>query len=209
MATTFAYPEAPVEHGHGGRVEGELKVSGQLMYADDLALPGLLYVGVVRSPYPHARIVSVNTEEARKVPGVHLVLTGADVANIRFGRAVYDTPILAVEKVRFAGEMVVAVAAESATIAEEAAALVDVQYEPLPTVSDPVAALTPGARAVHEAPWSYAGAGRGPEEPVNLMGRAIAASGEDVEAALAVADRVFEHTFRTQAQHHGYLEPHS
>ena len=72
MATTFAYPEAPAEHGHGGRVEGELKVSGQLMYADDLALPGLLYVGVVRSPYPHARIVSINTEEALKVPGVHL-----------------------------------------------------------------------------------------------------------------------------------------
>ena len=101
------------------------------------------------------------------------------------------------------------VAAESSASAEEAAALVDVQYEPLPTVSDPVAALTPEALAVHEAPWSYAGAGRGPEEPVNLMGRAVAASGEDVEAALAVSDRVFEHTFRTQAQHHGYLEPHS
>src|SRR5512132_4100626 len=98
MTTTFAYPESLAEHGRGGRVEGELKVSGQLMYADDLALPGLLYVGVVRSPYPHARIVSINTEEARKVPGVHLVLTGADVANIRFGRAVYDVPILAVEK---------------------------------------------------------------------------------------------------------------
>src|ERR1051325_588267 len=95
MATTFAYPEAPVEHGLGGRVEGELKVSGQLMYADDLALPGLLYVGVVRSPYPHARIVSIDAEEARKVPGVHLVLTGADVAEIRFGRAVYAAPILA------------------------------------------------------------------------------------------------------------------
>ena len=63
--------------------------------------------------------------------------------------------------------------------------------------------------AVHDAPWSYAGAARGPEEPVNLMGRAIAASGGDIEAALAAADRVFEHTFRTQTQHHGYLEPHS
>ena len=209
MATTFAYPEAPVEHGHGGRVEGELKVSGQLMYADDLALPGLLYVGVVRSPYPHARIVSINTEEARKVPGVHLVLTGADVANIRFGRAVYDVPILAVEKVRFTGEMVVAVAAENAAIAEEAAALVDVQYDPIPAVFDPVEALKPGAPAVHEAPWSYVGAARGPEAPVNLIGRAMSAAGGDVEAALAASDRVFEHTFSTQPQHHGYLEPHS
>ena len=114
MPTTLAYPEAPLERGRGGRVDGELKVSGQMMYADDLALPGLLYVAVVRSPYAHARIISINTEEARKVPGVHRVLTGADVAGLRFGRAVRDVPILAVEKVRFAGEMVVAVAAESA-----------------------------------------------------------------------------------------------
>jgi CO/xanthine dehydrogenase Mo-binding subunit len=209
MATTLIYPEAPLERGRGTRVEGELKVSGQLMYADDLALPGQLSVAVVRSPYPHARIVAVHIEEARQVPGVHLVLTGADVASLRFGRAVRDVPILAVEKVRFAGEMVVAVAAESAAIGEAAAALVDVQYEPLPAVCDPVEALTPEAPAVHEVPWSYAGAGRGPEEPVNLMGRATAASGGDVEAALAGSDRVFEHTFRTQAQHHGYLEPHS
>src|SRR5919204_975992 len=132
MTTTLTYPEAPPERGRGVRVDGELKVSGQLMYADDLALPGLLHVAVVRSPYPHARIVSVNIEEARKVPGVHCVLTGADVASIRFGRAVRDVPILAVEKVRFAGEMVVAVAAESSEIAEQVAALVDVQYEPLP-----------------------------------------------------------------------------
>jgi putative selenate reductase molybdopterin-binding subunit len=209
MTTSLAYPEAPPEHGGGARVDGELKVSGQLMYADDLALPGLLHVAVVRSPYPHARIVSINTEEARKILGVHLVLTGADVAGIRFGRAVRDVPILAVDKVRFAGEMVAAVAAASPDIAEQAAALVDVEYEPLAAVFDAVQALRPEAAAVHDEPWSYAGAGRGPEEPVNLMGRAIAAFGNDIEAALAASDRVFEHTFHTQAQHHGYLEPHS
>jgi CO/xanthine dehydrogenase Mo-binding subunit len=209
MTTTFTYPEAPQEHGRGGRVEGELKVSGQLMYADDLALPGLLYVAVVRSPYPHARIASIATEDAQKVPGVHLVLTGTDVASIRFGRAVHDVPILAVDKVRFTGEMVAAVAAENAAIAEEAAALVDVQYDPIPAVFDPVEALKPGAPAVHDTPWTYVGAARGPEAPVNLIGRAIAVGGEDVEAALAASDRVFEQTFRTQAQHHGYLEPHS
>src|SRR5262245_26329627 len=200
MATTFAYPEAPAEHGRGGRVEGELKVSGQLMYADDLALPGLLYVAVVRSPYPHARIVSTDTEEARKVPGVHCVLTGADVTDIRFGRAVYDVPILAVEKVRFTGEMVVAVAEESAAIAEEAAALVDVQYEPIAAVFDPVEARKPGAPAVHEAPWSYVGAARGPEAPVNLIGRAMSAAGGDVEAELGAMDHIFEHATGTQAQ---------
>jgi CO/xanthine dehydrogenase Mo-binding subunit len=174
-----------------------------------LALPGLLYIAVVRSPYAHARIISINIEEARKVSGVYRVLTGTDVAGLRFGRAVRDVPILVVEKVRFAGEMVVAVAAESHASAEEAAALVDVQYNPLSAVFDPVQALKPGALAVHDAPWSYAGAARGPEEPVNLMGRAVSASGGDIEAALAAADRVFEHTFRTQTQHYGYLEPHS
>src|SRR2546423_13278612 len=152
MPTTLAYPEAPPERGRGARVDGELKVIGQMMYADDLALPGLLYVAVVRSPYAHARIISINIEEARKVPGVHVVLTGPDVASLRFGRAVRDVPILAVEKVRFAGEMVVAVAAESSAIAEQAAALVDVQYEPLPAVFDPVEAITPGAPAVHATP---------------------------------------------------------
>src|SRR5439155_7864395 len=137
--------------GRGARVDGELKVVGQMMYADDLALPGLLYVAVVRSSYAHARIVSINIEEAMKVSGVHRVLTGADVASLRFGRAIRDVPILAVEKVRFTGEMVVAVAAESGAIAEAAAALVDVQYEPLPAVFDAVEALTPEALAVHEA----------------------------------------------------------
>lgn len=209
MATTLIYPEAPPERGRGVRVEGELKVRGQLMYASDLVLPGLLYVAVVRSPYAHARILSTHTAEARQVAGVQCVLTGADVAAIRFGRAVRDVPLLAVDKVRFAGEMVVAVAAESPEVAEQAAALVDVQYEPVPAVFDPIEALAPGAPAVHEAPWSYAGAARSPEEPVNLMGRAIATAGGDIEAALAAADRVFAHTFRTQPQHHGYLEPHS
>ena len=69
MPTTLAYPEAPLERGRGARVDGELKVSGQMLYADDLALPGLLDVAVVRSPYAHARIISINTEEAKSSQG--------------------------------------------------------------------------------------------------------------------------------------------
>src|SRR5262245_57362581 len=86
MVPPLAYPEAPPERGRGVRVDGELKVSGQMLYADDLAPPGLLYVAVVRSPYAHARIISINIEAARQVPGVHRVLTGTDVADLRFGR---------------------------------------------------------------------------------------------------------------------------
>lgn len=203
------FPEAPPERSRDARVEGKLKVTGQLVYAADLALAGLLHVVTVRSSYPHARILSIDTTEAKKVPGVHAVLIGADVAALRFGRNLYDVPILAVEKVRFIGEMVAAVAAESREIAEEAARLIDVAYEPLPAVFDPIEALSLGAPAVHDAPWSYKGAARGEDGPINLMGRAMEEWGGDIEVALAASDRVFEHTFRTQSHHHGYLEPHS
>jgi len=207
--TTLAFPDSPVEHTPGPRVEGELKVSGQLLYSDDLALPGLLHVAVVRSPYPHARILRIDTEAAQKAPGVLAVLTGTDAASLRFGRAVRDVPILAVDKVRFVGEMVAAVAAESKATAEEAAALIQAEYDPIPGVFDPVEAMEPDAPAVHDEPWTYAGAGRGEEEPKNLMARAIAQRGGDIEAALAGSELIFEHTFRTQPHHHGYLEPHS
>jgi CO/xanthine dehydrogenase Mo-binding subunit len=208
LAPGLVHPDAPSEHGRGARIDGELKVSGQMLYSDDLALPGMLHVAVVRSPHPHARLVRVETAAAKQVPGVRLVLTGADVAAIRFGRAVRDVPILAVDKVRFAGEMVAAVAADNRDAAEEAVALIEVEYDELPAVYDAVAALAPDAPAVHDAPWAYVGAARKENEPPNLMGRAAGGNG-DVEAALAASDRVFEHTFYTQAHHQGYIEPHS
>ena len=208
--TTLAFPDSPTEHGRGPRVEGELKVSGQMLFSDDLPLPGLLWVAVVRSPYPHARILKVDTEDARKVPGVHAIITGADVAHLIFGRALMDVPILAHDKARFAGEMIAAVAAESKAAAEEAAASVQAEYDPLPAIFDAVEAMNDSAPAVHNEPWSYKGAGRGPNDgPKNLMGRVLVQRGSDIEAALAASDRVFEHTFKTQANHHGYLEAHS
>src|SRR5215217_7273592 len=147
-APAFAHPPAPVERGTGARVDGELKVSGQVLYSDDLAIEGLLHVAVLRSPHAHARLRSVDTSAARRLPGVRAVLTGADVATLRFGRAVYDVPILAVDKVRFVGEMVAAVAADDRDTAEEAVNLIEVEYEPLPAVFDPVEALRPDAPAV-------------------------------------------------------------
>jgi carbon-monoxide dehydrogenase large subunit len=207
--TALVDPPTALERGGGTRVDGELKVTGAILYADDLQVPGLLHAAVARSPHPHARIRAVDTSAAARLPGVRLVLTGADVAHVRFGRAVKDVPILAVDKVRFVGEMVAAVVADSREVAEEAAALVEVDYEELPAVFDPVAALEPDAPAVHDAPASYKGAARGPDEPANLMGRAVFESPDRVEAALARADRVIEHTFYTQATHQGYIEPHS
>src|SRR3954464_7353315 len=101
MVPGLVHPESPSEPWHGSRVDGELKVSGRMLYSDDLALTGLSHCVVVRSPHAHARIVRVDTTAAQQVPGVRLVLTGADVAAVRFGRAVRDVSILAVDKVRF------------------------------------------------------------------------------------------------------------
>src|SRR5436309_2232599 len=86
------------------RIEGPVKVTGQARYTGDLRLPGLLWGRFLLSPYPHARIVSVDTSAAQAVPGVHAVLTGADVGLRRFGRLLFDWPVLAWERVRFVGE---------------------------------------------------------------------------------------------------------
>src|SRR5436309_3477971 len=105
------------------RVEGALKVSGRARYVADVRVPGMLWARFLLSPVPHARIVSVDTAKARGVPGVHAVLTGADIGPRRFGRAIQDWPVLAYERVRYVGERVAAVAAETREAAEEAVSL--------------------------------------------------------------------------------------
>ncbi len=204
-ATVF---EAPAEGGSQNRVDGPLKVTGRMTYAADVVLPGTLYAAAVRSPYPHARILSVDTAAAGDLPGVQCVLTGADVAAIRTGRALRDTPLLAVDKTRFAGEMVAAVAADTPETAEHAAGLIQVEYQPLEPVLDLERALDSDAPAVHEQPWSYAGAARGPDDLPNVIARTIWSCGDDLEGALTRSDRVFERTFHTQKVHQCYIEPH-
>ena len=90
-------------------VEGPAKVTGATQYTADVALPGTLWGRALRSPLPHARIVRLDTSQAQQVPGVHVVLTGADVRGIRYGRRLFDVPVLAEVRVRFAGERVAAV----------------------------------------------------------------------------------------------------
>src|SRR6266511_3901351 len=94
------------------RVEGQDKVTGTTQYTADVALPGTLWGRALRSPLPHARIIRIDTSRAQQVPGVHAVLTGADVRGIRYGRRLFDVPVLAEDQVRFVGERVAAVAAE-------------------------------------------------------------------------------------------------
>ena len=140
MTDVFATPER--------RVEGREKVTGAAEYAADFVREGRLHAAFVGSPYPHARVLSADTAAARAVPGVRAVLTGADVRPARFGRRLQDWPVLAWDRVRFVGDRVAAIAADTLDAAEEAAALVDVKYEELPAVFDPEAALAPDAPAL-------------------------------------------------------------
>jgi len=133
------------------RQDARDKVTGRARYTVDLAVPGMIEGKVLRSPYAHARIVSIDTSKAARHPGVLAVLTGADLTDIDpyFGQAVRDQPVLAIERVRFAGEPVVAVAAVDALSAEEALRRVSVEYAPLPVIRTIDEALMPTAPQLH------------------------------------------------------------
>jgi CO/xanthine dehydrogenase Mo-binding subunit len=190
------------------RIEGYGKVTGQTKYAADLAFDGLLWAKVLRSSVPHARIVNIDTSKAKALKGVRAVLTGADVKNIYVGTRVKDQPVLVCDKVRMGGDAVAAVAADTEEIAEEAIGLIEVQYDELPYVEDPVEALKPGAPLIHEDRGKYKNSPKLPEgvSPHNLQSYVRWKNG-DLEAGFANAARVFEHTFRTPLSHHGYIEP--
>ncbi len=190
------------------RIEGYGKVTGQTKYAADLEFPGLLWAKVLRSPVAHGRIKKIDTSKAKAVAGVYAVLTGADVADVFVGTRVKDQPVLAGDRVRFVGDAVAAVAADSEAIAEEALNLIEVEYEELPGVYDPIEALKPSAPAIHEDRARYKNAPKIPEgmSPHNLQSFTQWKRG-DVDAALQKTARVFEHTFRTPLSHHGYIEP--
>ena len=190
------------------RVEGPEKVGGKTVYTADVQLPGMLWGRCLRSPYAHARIVSINTDKAKKIKGIAAILAGADLPSHRVGLSLQDTPLLAQRKVRFIGEKVVAVAAEDRDAAEEAMALIEVEYEELPGVFDPQSAMEAGAPLVHEGLPSYQGF-KAPSENVPNVFAFQNWSAGDVEAGLKEADLVLEHTFRTGLAHQAYIEPHS
>jgi CO/xanthine dehydrogenase Mo-binding subunit len=192
------------------RIEGEGKVTGRTKYAADLPFEGLLWAKVLRSSIAHGRIKSVDTSKAKALTGVHAVLTGADVADVYVGTRVKDQPVLAHDKVRMSGDAVAAVAADTEEIAEQAINLIDVEYEELPYVDDPMEALKPTAPLIHEDRSKYRNAPKLPEgiSPHNLQSYVQWKNG-DLDAAFGQAARVFEHTFRTPLSHHGYLEPHA
>jgi CO/xanthine dehydrogenase Mo-binding subunit len=190
------------------RIEGPAKVTGAAPYTADVALPGTLWGRALRSPLPHARIVRIDTSRAQQVPGVHVVLTGADVRGIRYGRRLFDVPVLAEDRVRFAGERVAAVAAADRDAAEEALALIDVEYEELPAVFDPLEALEEDAPILHPEVNSYIGLPKPLAKPSNAFAQDTWSKG-NIDEGLAQADLIIENTFTVPRQHQAYLEPHS
>jgi len=189
------------------RVEGAGKVSGRAEYTADVDLPGMVWAKNVRSPHPHARIISIDFSKALQLPGVLATLTAKDFPNIPTGRNIKDVPLLCDDVVRFIGDKVAVVAAEDRQTAEKAAGLVEVQYEELPAVFDPIEAMEPGAPILHADPRSYVGFPEAvPDDLRNVCGYAVWERG-DVEKGFAEADHIVENTFRTQLAHQGYLEP--
>jgi selenium-dependent xanthine dehydrogenase len=178
------------------RPDATAKVTGAPIFTDDLYLDGMLYARVLRSRYPHARLLEVDVSQARQLPGVVAVLTAADVPGDKHhGLVVKDWPVLAGDKVRYLGDAVALVAAESPAIAEQALSLIAVEYEPLPVVDSVVAALKADAPRVH------------PENATGNLLKHIEIRKGDVEAGLAQSDVVVEEIYQTPIGDHLFLEP--
>ena len=189
------------------RADGVEKVSGEALYTADFALPGTIWGKTLHSPHAHARISRIDTTTARQLPGVHAVITGADVRAGLYGRIIKDVPVLAYDRVRFFGERVAAVAADDEDVARQAVDLIEVEYEELPAVFEPFEALAEGAPILHPAFETYTG-GSVLERPTNAYAHTAVDRG-DVEAGFAQADVVVENTYRTSRVHQAYLEPHN
>jgi CO/xanthine dehydrogenase Mo-binding subunit len=190
------------------RVEGELKVSGQAKYAVDVSLPGMLWGKLLRSPIASGKIKRIDASKASAVRGVHAVVTGEDCTGLKIGRRLYDMPILADGEVRFIGEKVAAVAADTELIAEEAVSLIDVEYEETEPILDPVETMKPGARLIHPEVVNYKGLPKPLKEPSNDFIYITWGRG-DIETGFRQADIIVENSFTTSSVHQSYIEPHS
>ena len=216
------------EFTHLGRprklIDGLERITGRSRYAGDVQLPGMLYGRPVLSPYAHAAITAIDATAARAVPGVVAVLTAADLPTSGRIYTSRQTTTLAAGEVRYRGEPVALVLAESEAAASDGAAALVVEYEPLPVVADHSAALAPNAPVIwpHGAPKEADGADLTAAHAATTEGATVQRSGSpsnlherkcyergDVEAALRAAEVVIERTYRTPVVHQAYLEPHA
>jgi CO/xanthine dehydrogenase Mo-binding subunit len=181
--------------GHSvARVDGIEKVTGKAKFVGDLQIPGMLHGKILRSPYPHARIRSIEASAAEALPGVIAVLTAADIADLN---PIYNgRPVIAMKKVRYVGEPVAAVAAVDPQTADEALSLIQVDYEELPFAAGIEAALKPGAPLIHE-------------EKHGNIGTHEKVTRGDVDTGFAESDEIAEDWFTFPMVYHYAMEPHS
>jgi CO/xanthine dehydrogenase Mo-binding subunit len=195
------------------RVDAGEKLRGEAKFVGDISVPHMLHGGVLRSPVPHARIASIDTGAAERMHGVACVLLGRDLDDIEphYGHAIKDRPIVAIDRVRFAGEPVAAVAAEDPATAAAAVQAIEVQYEELPAVLTLEDALAEGAPQLHEGPMRvglFHGLGELREREGNVCYRYRIDRGE-IEATLAHADIVVEGEYTFPAVYQYAMETHS
>ncbi|MBI2364154.1 MAG: xanthine dehydrogenase family protein molybdopterin-binding subunit [Deltaproteobacteria bacterium] len=197
------------------RVDGIEKVTGKALYTGDLQLPGMAYAKILRSPLAHARLMKVDASRAKGMSGVIATLTRDDIKdlNYKYGATYKDQSIVAVDKVRYVGDPVAAVLAESPAIAEQALDLIEVEYDELPKVTNIEEATAPGAIQVHPGDIARAELrGSVYDAPERFSGTNICYylgfSRGDVAKGFAEADHVFEDTFRFQKVQHCSLEAH-
>jgi len=190
------------------RIDAFEKVTGTALYTADLRLPGMLYTKLLKSPHAHARIISIDTSEAEKLPGVRAILAGKEVL-YKFGIYMQDKEILAQEKVHHVGEPVVAVAADTEEIAEQAVELIKVEYDELPAVFDQRDAMKEGAPLVHErlheykhAPFIF------PKPHTNIANHFKLRKG-DVERGFKEADVIVENEFYQPQVQNVQMETHT
>jgi len=190
------------------RPDGVDKVTGRAKFGADAVASGMLVGKILRSPHPHARIRSINTAKAAKLPGVKAIVTrddfpATDDASLK--DVLYN--VMAREKALYDGHAVAAVAATSASVARKALKLIEVKYEILPHVTDVDDAMKPGAPILH-ADMITEGVEPAPKKASNIAGRHEFGHG-DPEAGFKQADHVIERVFKTEATHQGYIEPHA
>ena len=196
------------------RVDGPAKLRGWAQFTGDIEMPGMVYAKVLRSPYPHARLLRVDASRAAKLPGVVAMLTRDDLKgmNSHFGPVVKDQPVVAIDRVRYVGDIIAAVAAEEKDIAEEALELIEVQYEQLPAVFDLHAAMKPDAPVIHvdrvKAQSFPAKSGFRLKTGGNVLSMYHVDEG-DIATGFKDAEEIFEDIYTSQKIQHGHLEPHA
>lgn len=190
------------------RLDARDKVRGSATYIVDMKFTGMVHGKVLRSKFPHARIVRIDTSRAKRLPGVKVVITGEDMPFLH-GESLHDEPFLARGKVRYMGEAVAAVAAVDEETAEEALDLIEVEYEELPAVFDPREALKEGLPILHEKLREYYHPPViNPIHGTNICNYTQVRKGE-IEQGFKEADYIFEDTFTTQMTQHATIEPHA